>query len=124
MQVMMNKLQAAMEEMNPDFEAVYFDTGNQQISMNSTQISSSPNFHEMIYNNNGDYNFETVQESLAPISDFVEAQAINFEQYPYLMDILRNPHDKEMANQALNYYQDVLTNLEQMYSNAISAAKN
>jgi len=123
MQVMINKLQTSMAEINPNFEAVYFDTGNQQISISNTQISAAPSFQEIIYNNS-DYNFETVEQSLAPVAAFVESQEINFDQYPFLMDLLNNPSDKDLAYQTLEYYKTVLENLETTYSNVINNMKN
>lgn len=124
MQVMLNRIQASIQESNPEFEAVYFDIGENYINVQTKQITTSPSLESMIHNADSGQNAQTLEEGLKPITEFAESNGIDFNQYPYLLDLMNNPTDKVLAEKTLAHYNKVLDNLQNMYTAAQNSRKH
>ncbi|WP_235297926.1 autotransporter outer membrane beta-barrel domain-containing protein [Portibacter marinus] len=121
MQVMLNRLQSSMQELNPNFEAVYFDTGDRNMDEQTKHISQSPSFASMINSHSAGKSFNSIEEALVPITKYADSQDLNLAQYPYLLDLVNDPSNEELAEKTLAHYTSVLENLENLF---ISAQKS
>ena len=114
MQGILNQLQLAMQEVNPNFNAQLFDVDNDvQLSSNYT---TAPTLNQVIENKFSidNYNSQNVQASLQDIKQDAIAQGVNLEQFPYLTELLDNPFDEQLQQDAQQYYTAVTIRLQYM----------
>lgn len=112
MQLMINKLQANMEKLDPSFEAMYFDVEGSEAIDNNSHISNGLSLDQMIRGNFESGNKANVQESLTTVAAYAKVHLPELEDYLIIMELLEDPSNKELAQKTVDHYTEALSRLQ------------
>lgn len=112
LEVVMNKMQIALKQVNPSYEPSFFDVNGNSIAQRSSSFSKAETLNQIAANQIFPSSFSNLNEAMQPVVQFAEAQKMDLGQYPYLLDLINNPTDKVLAQKTLDHYTKVLSQLE------------
>ncbi|HRD80492.1 MAG TPA: hypothetical protein PLZ12_17925 [Saprospiraceae bacterium] len=112
MQIVINQMQLALQQLDPDYKPHFFDTGGNDIVRTKPSYTTSPTLQQLALNRYVPSTYSNLQEALAPMVEKAKHQNFDLTQYPYLEDLMKNPGDKELAQKTIDHYTRVLDQLE------------
>ncbi len=112
LQIVVNQMQLALKQVNPDYEPFLFDTGGNAVAQTTPSYTTSPTLNQMVANRYLPASYSSFEEAMAPALQYAREQQFDMAQYPYLMDLMQNPGDKALAEKTINHYQGVIRQLE------------
>ena len=112
MQVVMNEMQLAIQQVNPDYTPSLYDV-DQNIQIASS-YTTGPTLNQ--YKNQA-YNYQSFGEVKSAINDMWAentSNGLDMNRFPYILEILENPEDEQLRQAALEYYTAAQTRLQDM----------
>ena len=104
MQLVMNEMQKAIAETNPNYNPMYFDNAAEnRTALQNNQTIATPLNEQIKIDFQGKPLAQVIQENKA----ILEAHNFDFSLFPYLEEALDNP-TKENLDQMVAYYSAVL----------------
>jgi hypothetical protein len=111
MQIVINQIQMAMRDINPNFQPTYFDVDG-QVDLNANHYTSSPPLDIVVGNQLGISEFSSKEEVFNAAKEYVTSQELDMNKYPYFLEILENPSDIELMKKARDHYLIVIKRCE------------
>lgn len=111
MQGMMNDMQLAIAEVNPNYTPQLYAV-NGESNQSASDITTSPGANSLLAKNSGAFEAQTVEEAIQKIKDYAYLNNPNLDlsSYPYLAEMFENP-TLETAEAMVDHYQGVLNKL-------------
>ena len=113
MQSIMNEMQLAIQEVNPNYEPKMFQvSGTPNLMANDYSVSPSMNQH-IVNQLNIDEN-ASLDDKMQALKQYAYDNGAGeyLEQFPYLSELMDNPHDMELVNKVINEYTVALHNAQ------------
>lgn len=123
MQSVMNEMQRAIQEINPNYEPTMFQT-NGHASAIAENYSISPTMNQHIVNQLNISEDASLEDKMKALKQYAYDNGAGeyLEQYPYFFDLLENPTDMELVTKVIDEYTVALQNA-QAFAAAIENAK-
>ena len=115
MQSLLNEIQIALKQVNPDYEPSFYDVDNQLAS--NIQQSEAPynSLEQLAADQMGIVAGETsMEDALAMLNNYAQGHGMNLSDLPYITEVINNPYDQELVQEMTNHYTQVLAKLENM----------
>ena len=113
MQSLMNEMQLALQEVNPNYEPkLYSVTSRPNLMSDSYSMAPSMNEHIMSQLNIGEN--DSLEDKMAALKQYAYDNGAGeyLEQFPYFFELLENPHDMELVNKVITEYSQALSNAQ------------
>ncbi|WP_423998082.1 hypothetical protein [Maribacter sp. IgM3_T14_3] len=117
MQVVINQMQTALVQVNPNYQPNFFDVNGVKIS-NIHGITKAPTMKQTIASKYGLKEDATAQEAINMVNTLMKehdlnSNLFNFSDLPYLTEVLQNPTEENLAK-ARNAYANAQKNIESL----------
>ncbi len=108
MQLVMNEMQKALRELNPDYQPHFYDVDESAQFANNTSIA--PSIDQVIESkiNIDNYSREDVLVTLQEIKQDAIAQGLPIDQIPFLSQLLDDPFDEALQTEAKAYWEGIM----------------
>lgn len=115
MQVVINQMQAALVQANPNYQPTFFDIDGVKVT-NITGITKAPTMKQAMAKKYGLKEDATAQEAIKLVNTLMKEHDLNsslfkFSDLPYLTEVLQNPTEDNLIK-ARNAYANVQKNIE------------
>ena len=113
MQSLMNEMQLALQEVNPNYEPkLYSVSSRPNLMSDSYSMAPSMNEHIMSQLNIGEN--DSLEDKMAALKQYAYDNGAGeyLEQFPYFFELLENPNDMELVNKVITEYSQALSNAQ------------
>ena len=117
MQALMNEMQLAIQEVNPNYEPQLYNISSRPNLM-SDSYSMAPTMSEHIISQLNISEDATLEDKMAALKQYAYDNGAGeyLEQFPYFFELLENPHDMELVNKVIDEYTVALQNAQTLIS--------
>jgi hypothetical protein len=116
MQQILNEMQYAIKQVNPDYSPQFFDVDENNLVQNGQTSPTYQNVNQLAAQQMGIDENTSFAEAMTSIQNYTAMHGINLGDYPYILDVMNNPQDQELAQQMLDHYTSVLEDLNEIRS--------
>ena len=116
MQQILNEMQYAIKQVNPDYSPQFFDVDENNLVQNGQTSPTYQNINQLAAQQMGIDENTSFAEAMTSIQNYTAMHGINLGDYPYILDVMNNPQDQELAQQMLDHYTNVLEDLNEIRS--------
>ncbi len=111
MQTVLNQMQVALERLDPDYESYMFNATGGGLAPGAG-YTTAPSLNQMA--TGGHPNINSVEDVSAYIQEYTAMQDIDLGKFPYLEDLVANPHDQALVQATIDHYSQALERLERI----------
>ena len=108
MQNVINEMQKSLQKLDPAYNAEFFNASGISATP-AVAYTTAPTLNQVAANGT---RIETVEDVTDYVTQYTAAQGIDISQYPYLTDLLANPHDAAVREATIDHYSKVLVRLQ------------
>ena len=115
MQGLMNEMQLAIQEVNPNYEPQLYSISSRPNLM-ASDYSISPTMSEHIMSQLNISEDATLEDKMAALKQYAYDNGAGeyLEQFPYFFELLENPHDMELVQKVISEYTAALQNAQML----------
>lgn len=115
MQALMNEMQLAIQEVNPNYEPRLYSVTSRPSLMSDT-YSMSPTMNEHIISQLNVGENASLEDKMAALKQYAYDNGAGeyLEQFPHFFELLENPHDMELVQTVISEYTVALHNAQML----------
>lgn len=123
MQGVLNELQIAMQEVNPNFQPSLYEVAG-DVQFDGSGYTTAPTLNEVINQKFDVSNYANTEVALQGLQEQALAQGFDMNDFPYLSEIFANPGDAQTLEDAFNYYTAASVRLQALMQEMTAARNN
>lgn len=117
MQLVINRMQQSLAEVNPNYKPEMFPVDANAVAQQIANpgYTTSQTLEQVVIHDSGfSTNYSNFQEALQPVVQYASEQNIDWSEYPYVMDLLKDPSNVALAEKTRDHYMGVAKKMERI----------